>query len=326
MKQATDAEWIVPSLALTLGIGIVCVILGPNSEFLVPATFSPVGCMIIAWVFGSIWMVAKIFSIRPASPLAEAMRILVFERNRIAFLAAIVMLIGAALMVFTWIKSLLNLHVAFTEDPALALFDYRLFFGHDPWIFVTWLDFPQVGQIYHRAWFFAIIAVTLVSAAAPKSAQKSAIMLSFFMLWLVVGPLIHILLPAAGPIFFERMGYGPRFAGLTPDRETVEVANMLWATYASHGSLAGAGISAMPSLHIAMVTWMTLAIRAFEPRFFRPMLAFAVLIFALSVALGWHYAVDGLIGAASSVLCYLMLWSGYSLSKGAGSKRVAIGG
>jgi hypothetical protein len=146
------------------------------------------------------------------------------------------------------------------------------------------------------------------------------------MLWLVVGPLIHILLPAAGPIFFERMGYGPRFARLTPDRETVEVANVLWATYASHGSLAGAGISAMPSLHIAMVTWMTLAIRTFEPRFFRPMLAFAVLIFALSVALGWHYAVDGLIGAASSVLCYLVLWSGYSISRGPGSKRVAIGG
>lgn len=285
--------------------------MSPDYGFLFPAMFSPLGCLIIGWVFGSVWLTANVIANRPDSPLVEARRLLVAYRGTIVFQFGLVLLVGTAMMVFTWIKSLLNLHVAFWADPLLARVDNVLFLGRDPWRFVGWLAFPQVGHLYHRAWFFLMIATLLVSAAARPSPNKSAVMFSYFALWLLVGPLIHIALPAAGPIFFERMGYGSRFSGLSPDAETVEVARTLWAVYTSHGLIVGSGISAMPSLHIASTTWMAIAAWKLAPRLAVPLTAFAFLIFALSIGLGWHYATDGIVGSASAVACFKIALAGY---------------
>ena len=323
-QLSANADWVVPSAALTALIAAICAGMSPSYGFLFPAMFSPVGCLILGWVFGSIWLAAKVIANRPDSPLAEAGRLLVAYRGTIAFQFGLILLVGTAMMVFTWIKSLLNLHVVFWADPMLARVDHALFLGHDPWRFVGWLAFPQVGHIYHRAWFFLMIAMLLVSAAARPSPNKSAVMFSYFALWLVVGPLIHIALPAAGPIFFERMGYGSQFSGLSPDAETVQVAQTLWAVYTSHGLIVGSGISAMPSLHIASVTWMAIAAWKLAPRLAAPVTAFAVLIFALSIGLGWHYAADGIVGAASAVACFQVVLAAYRARAAATGRGQAV--
>ena len=138
--------------------------------------------------------------------------------------------------------------------------------------------------------------------SAPPSAQKSAAMPTYFLCWSVVGPLIHIMLPAAGPIFYMQMGYGDRFAALQNVSETREIAAYLWAIHAGDGFGPGSGISAMPSLHIATTAWMVLAARAFRPRLFVPTLLLGFAIFLLSIALGWHYAMDGIVGGLAAWL------------------------
>ena len=57
----------------------------------------------------------------------------------------------------------------------------------------------------------------------------------------------------------------------------------------------------MPSLHIATVAWIYLAFRGQRSRFAPLTALFALYLFALSVALGWHYAVDGIVGALGAV-------------------------
>ena len=89
--------------------------------------------------------------------------------------------------------------------------------------------------------------------------------------------------------------------------ETREVANYLWTIYAGEGFGPGSGISAMPSLHIATTAWMVLAVRIFARRLFWPMATAGFLIFLLSIALGWHYALDGIVGGGAALLCYRLL-------------------
>ena len=82
------------------------------------------------------------------------------------------------------------------------------------------------------------------------------------------------------------------------------VSGYLWNFHTSGQLGAGAGISAMPSLHIATVTGIYLAFRGHRSRL-TPLTAFFVLyIWALSVALGWNYAVGGIVGAAGAVGCH----------------------
>jgi hypothetical protein len=56
---------------------------------------------------------------------------------------------------------------------------------------------------------------------------------------------------------------------------------------------------------------MVLAIHVFARRLFVPMAAAGVLIFLLSIALGWHYAADGIVGGACALLCYRALLAFY---------------
>lgn len=194
----------------------------------------------------------------------------------------------------------------------LADIDRILFFGRDPWTILARLNSTAAAIFYHRGWFVMMILALIVVLSAPPSAQKSAAMLTYFLCWSVVGPLIHIMLPAAGPIFYMQMGYGDRFAALQNVSETREIAAYLWAIYAGEGFGPGSGISAMPSLHIATTAWMVLAARAFTPRLFVPTLLLGFAIFLLSIALGWHYAMDGIVGGLAAWLCWRIAHAFYA--------------
>ena len=129
-------------------------------------------------------------------------------------------------------------------------------------------------------------------------------MWAYFLLWSVFGPLVHTLMPAAGPVFYARLGYGDRFSGLVLPPETQQLTEYLWRMYEGGPVGPVSGISAMPSMHIAMIAWMVIAVSVLARRWIVPMAAAALLIFILSIALGWHYAIDGIAGAAGAVLIW----------------------
>lgn len=308
-RLVEDRDWLVPALALTGAVGICAIAASPSYSFLLHATSTPIGCFIIATVICSIWATWQVILARPVSPLREMWSIISRHSSGIGHLIGVILVASLGLMVFTWTKSMLNFHVVFWADRALADQDRALFFGHDPWTLFSWLNFRYVGHVYHRSWFVAIIGTLLVAANAPRSPERSAVMLHYFVLWLVIGPVIHMLMPAVGPIFYERMGYGNRFAGLVVDEETARIADYLWTTFQAKRFLPGTGISAMPSLHVVMSTWIAITARAIAPKLFPWAVAYAVLIFALSISLGWHYALDGIAGALAAIASYLLLRS-----------------
>ncbi|MEH6722385.1 MAG: phosphatase PAP2 family protein, partial [Qipengyuania sp.] len=148
----------------------------------------------------------------------------------------------------------------------------------------------------------------LVAIIAPSSPERSAAILSYFVLWSMVAPMVHSIAPAAGPIFYEAMGYGSRFAAIEQSAETAAVAGYLWNFYESGSFGAGNGISAMPSMHVATSTWVLIVVYTLYRRWLPLAMLAWLTIFVLSVALGWHYAIDGIAGAFFAVLVYRMIF------------------
>ena len=305
--------WLHPSVFLTLLAATVALTQIPSVTGLLPALLILPAWMaaaaLVSALYGFVWMALHGVD-RPLGASAAYVRA---NRGRLVAVAAIVLLAGMNMVAFMWIKPLLNYLVPFWADPLLAHWDRTLFLGHEPWEALSWVKFPLAGLVYHPVWFVFMIAALLIAAAAPASPQKSAVLLGYFVLWSLAGPVIHTLLPAAGPVFYERMGYGARFAGLDGGAEATGVANYLWSIYARKSFGAGSGISAMPSMHVTISTWVVIVFHTFARRWLPVALAAWVLIVLLSIALGWHYALDGIVGAIAATTCHVALLAVFRL-------------
>ena len=308
----SERGWLVPSVALTVALGASALLLTPNYSGIMPALG-----MLPMWLFASAALACvtgffRLIAEGVKDPIPHIVRSAFRNWRDVLLLASGVTLAGLNMIAFLWIKPLLNYFVPFRADPFLAQLDRALFLGHDPYTLLGWLNSMPMALFYHRGWFALMIATLLLVLSRPPSPRKSAAMLSYFLLWTLVGPVIHVLVPAAGPVFFERLGYGHQFAALWLPDEMVKMTDFLWYYYSSGDRFGpGSGISAMPSLHIATTAWMVIAVHAHARRWTWPMAAVGTLIFLLSVSLGWHYAVDGLVGAGAAIACYRLALAFY---------------
>jgi hypothetical protein len=302
----------MPGVIVSAASGAIALTLMPDLSAIIPSLWILPYWMLAAAIIGCVYAYFTMMAARVPDPAA---RIAIFVRRdwpKLLIIVVGVLAAGINMTTFMWTKPLLNYLVPFRADPLLAAIDNRLFLGHDPWTLLTSMNTGLDAIFYHRAWFALMILALIIALAAPPSPRKSAVMMTYFLLWSVIGPVIHLLMPAAGPIFFANLGYGDRFAGLGSASETSEVATYLWTIYSGDGFGPGSGISAMPSLHIATSTWIMLVVVLFARRLVVPVGGACAWIFLLSIALGWHYASDGIVGAAATLLCYWALHSVYA--------------
>jgi len=80
------------------------------------------------------------------------------------------------------------------------------------------------------------------------------------------------------------------------------VAGFLWTNYKNSGAQLGGGISAFPSMHVALAAWFALVLRARHVAWLG--VAYVLGVFAGSIILGWHYAVDGAAGIAVALFAH----------------------
>ena len=224
-----------------------------------------------------------------------------------AALAAVagMMLAGVDMLFFMWIKPEVTAVAPFWADEMLANAD-RALFGRDPWHFFEGVDLTFHAWAYSFFWAVAIMATLVWLFAQKPSQERSSALLSYFAIWSIFGPIGQLALSSAGPIFYARAGQGSRFDELSaniPDI-TQKISGYLWSMYTDGVPGVGAGISAMPSLHIATVSWIVLAFAGAKSRLTPLTIVFALYIWAMSVALGWHYAVDGIAGAIGAIACH----------------------
>jgi hypothetical protein len=213
-------------------------------------------------------------------------------------------LVGAGASMFLPLKFAIPKQVPFWLDAPLAAAE-RALFGADPWqlldLHFGWATLP-LDRLYGL--WLPVQSLVLFSILLERpSRAKSRALIAYSLAWFALGVVAATLLASAGPIFFDRLSGGGDFAllGETLQRRGASMAlaesGLMWSAMASDHPGLVAGISAVPSLHVAISLWMFLAARTIAPRAAGLALVYFILIWLASVQLGWHYVGDGLAGA-----------------------------
>lgn len=210
----------------------------------------------------------------------------------------------------------------FGLDPAFAGWD-RALFGVDPWrishaIFSGPTATLILSQAYHQYFLPMALGVFLCAVLPGRPRLRIQYLVSFALIWIVIGSVLAFLLPSAGGVFWSEFHPGP-----DPFRPLVDTLARhhdvlveaghdqglgarafqiaLADSFGGDRLAIGRGISAMPSVHIALAVQFACAAFALNRGLGWIAAGYAALMWVASVHLGWHYAVDGVAAAAVTV-------------------------
>ena len=275
----------------------------------VPFEYSrPIGAALIIWVVGLLFLMVRtmVTSVRIDRPLSSFAMGMKAESAIIAKAFGYALLLGLAMALHGWAKTMIPEVGGYWADPMLADFDHMLF-GQDPW---QLFRIGSLGVIFAKVyvcWF--PVTFGMMGLLAFSKRDHSTLLTAFLAILIIIGTIGQYVLPSAGPIFFERLGLGGRFDQMlaTTDSSATFLADYLWRNYQSGGANLGTGISAMPSMHVTLAVWTMFAARAFWRPLAIPAAAYALIIYINSVASGWHYATDGIVGGVLAAATCLWL-------------------
>jgi PAP2 superfamily len=207
--------------------------------------------------------------------------------------------------VFTSVKNTLAVwQGGFHYDRQLADLDALLHFGADPWRVVAPMMNSAaarmiVGYNYGVIWFLMVFGAVYFVASSPKAdAVRSRYLLSFMLVWVLLGNVLAGLFMSAGPAFYgQATGDAERFSGLLALLANGDATQLyqayLWRLHEAGQSGFASGISAFPSVHVGLAVMNACFAWDANRRLGVFAAVYALFVMASSVALGWHYAVDG---------------------------------
>jgi hypothetical protein len=263
--------------------------------------FAVVGCGIF------VAFVVRLALAREPSPAARVIEAARSEWPRLLFAILGLHVLAIGLAAFTALKVAIPAVSPFWLDLPLARAEASL--GVAPWqlshALLGWAT-PAIDLVYWT-WFLVVPAVLYSVMLSKPSARKSQALVTYSLIVLVLGICGAYLLASVGPIFYDRVFgtqvFSALVADLSPGAPRMMVAQqLLWDAYSSHSVTLGNGISAMPSIHVALAMWVAMVAQG--TRFSIPARIYFALIWIGSVHLGWHYFSDGLVAG----LGVLALW------------------
>ena len=218
---------------------------------------------------------------------------------------------------FTLLKSSIPSMIPFYADPFFADLDKMLHGGREAWQLAHAAISPATAQtilpVYLQIWSIPAMSLPVLIALSDRDPQRVLrFVILFLFCWIGLGNVMATLASSVGPVFYDGLLGGSRYADLTMALETSGVSagtvgriqHYLWTSYQANGLMFGSGISAFPSVHLGIAT--TTALYMWErSRLFLPVgLAFVGSILFLSVYTGYHYAIDGYF----SIMVMVVLW------------------
>lgn len=235
-----------------------------------------------------------------------------FSIKRLSYsLAGLALLMAMMLLqgTFTSIKNALFVwNGGFVYEKILADIDAAMHFGVDPW---RWLyavgDSVVLLRIiewnYNVLWFVICFSALFFVATSPKArAVRGRYLISFMLVWIIVGNLLAGLFMSAGPVYYgavtgdigrfsDQLAFLQATAGSTNSAANYQA--YLWELHQSGQAGFGSGISAFPSVHVGLITMNALFVWDWNRRLGLIAFTYVLFVLASSVYLAWHYAIDG---------------------------------
>ncbi|MXQ09278.1 hypothetical protein GQ651_15645 [Alphaproteobacteria bacterium GH1-50] len=235
---------------------------------------------------------------------------------------------------FSSVKTLLPLlaealgQTPFFADPLFAALDRAIHFGVDPWRFahaateaVGWTDFVHHSALAYGLWWaipaFYLPAI-MVLLGDGEARQRHYLVLYFFC-WILLGNILALVGLSAGPVYYDRLFGTEMYVDLNERLAAAGIAGSwfgdvqekLWLAFAEQQQAIGSGISAFPSLHVAMATVTALYLG--EKHRFLGLIgwAFFAAVLFVSVWIGYHYAIDGYFSVAAVLALHWALKRGF---------------
>ena len=312
-------------LLLALGGGLILMLHGMLLAF--PAMSSKsavdvvVGTLFLAVPINLLALVTYLFIRmvvyeKPKRPTLQLCRNLIAVlSNRQSWIMALPMYLSffSFTYVFCLIKANITVFRPFAWDETFDHWDVVLHFGRRPWEWLQpLLGYPPITlflNLNYNVWFMVMVGFWFYYAfLARPGEERTRFFLSFMLTWMIGGGLFATLLSSAGPCFYGagRLGlspdpYAPLMAYLRDANEIVPIGalatqDLLWELLEIKSAFGG--VSAMPSMHNATVLLFLLTSRNWPAWVRRLLLVHFILIFAGSIHLGWHYAVDAYVAWA----------------------------
>ncbi len=240
--------------------------------------------------------------------------------ERLAVAAPVLLVAPAFFSAFTSLKSGITRLHPYTWDAAIAGWD-RAIFGQDAWrVLQPLLGHPPVTfalSLLYSAWHPAMIAVFGgLTLSLGRPGLRTQALFAMLACWALLGTWGAIALASVGPCFIGPLhlagvdGFAPQAAYLRAANQQLPIwefaeQSRLLAAAASGKPVLGSGISAMPSMHVAVAMLMMLVGWRFGRTAGIVASVYLAIVVIASIHLGWHYAMDGIVGAAGAGALWL---------------------
>lgn len=206
----------------------------------------------------------------------------------------------------------------FVWDHAFLQLDRSIHLQRDPWRLLHpllgWGPVTRALDLVYYLWFPVNGLCFAWMAWTQPGPLRRRFLLTYFLLWVLLGTVVAIAFPSAGPVYYDRVtgDIGPYGALMEYLRHVdarfpllaLDVQDLLWAEYNGQLDQRIEGIAAMPSMHVAIPVLLAATGWRIHPVAGWTLTVFTVLILLGSVHLAWHYAVDGY----ASIVAVPLLW------------------
>lgn len=244
----------------------------------------------------------------------------IFTYERIIGSAIVYLTIPVFLSIFSNVKQLIPAINPFAWDTTFMRLDYVLHGGNHPWILLQkFLGNPfatKVIDYFYVSWFLSLFTSLIWMGWSKRRRLRARFFTSFVLVWVLVGIIMATVFSSAGPCYYSKVTsgvnfYGPLMSYLDAIHENGflfarKFQRGLWEAYSGNVILLFGGISAMPSVHVATAVLYAIVGWRINRALGAVLIIYAIIIQVGSVLLGWHYAIDGYVGAVLTG----MIWKG----------------
>lgn len=301
----TELQWVEHSLVMFIALGLAAIVFGFSSLAKLMLVNRPT--QLLPHILGNL----KSFAL---------------DGKTLTSIAIPLLLLPFFSSAFTSFKSMIPSINAYRFDELFAVWDAWLHFGHHPIEMAHGFFGPKAAALFdflYTLWFPFMWAFVLIHVIETKRpAERTQFLVSFVLVWIVLGTILAIALASTGPVYYGRTtGLDDPFTpfmdmlraadnallendGWWPRVWAVSLQDRLWHQYETGFLGPGSGISAMPSLHVGVATLNALVAWRTHRVFGWIMTGFAAAILLAAVYLGWHYAIDGYL----SVILTIAIW------------------